>query len=55
MVRVGHRSRSAQPADLEDVAVGVSMRNYARTLETLPADVAERSVTKSRSRAASWR
>ena len=32
---------------LEEVAVGVSMRNYARALETLPPDVAERSVTKS--------
>ncbi len=32
---------------LEEVAIGVSMRNYARALETLPPDVAERSVTKS--------
>ena len=31
----------------EEVAVGVSMRNYSRALETLPPDVAERSVTKS--------
>ena len=29
---------------LEEVAIGVSMRNYARALETLPADVSERAV-----------
>lgn len=32
---------------LEEVAIGVSMRNYARALETLPADVSERAVSKS--------
>ncbi len=32
---------------LEEVAIGVSMRNYARALESLPADVAERAVSKS--------
>ena len=32
---------------LEEVAVGVSMRNYARALESLPADVGERAVSKS--------
>ncbi len=32
---------------LEEVAIGVSMRNYARALETLPPDVTERAVSKS--------
>ncbi len=37
------------------VACGVSTRKYARSLDSLPEEIEERSVSKTRCRAATWR